>query len=70
MVLRGPQFKLERKLDEQFDVFLTGAYLSLLLHHEGDQAIMGSGSIKILPGITTGISAAKPILLVSPGTDD
>ena len=38
-------------------VFLKGAGISLLLHHHGDQAIMGSGSIKMQPGITTGISA-------------
>ena len=65
----SPGSFIKEGFSTQVHVFLKGAGISLLLHHHGDQAIMGSGSIKMQPGLTaTGKSAAK-FFVASPGAD-
>ena len=62
----SPGSFIKEGFSTQVHVFLKGAGISLLLHHHGDQAIMGSGSIKMQPGLTaTGKPAARIFLCVS-----
>ena len=53
-------FKMSRNIKwivhclfKSFADISAGAGVSLLLHHPGDQAIMGSGAVQLMPGVDT-----------------